>query len=118
MLKDLQPLSRVARVAPLAESITAARGRGVTWRQIVTEIGAAVGIDPSAPNAQDTLRIAYRAAMRQLAKGRLVPAPTPTLTAQPQPKASPATAEPLAGAGERPTRPGWPQIPIDKPFNK
>ena len=114
MLKDLQPLSRVARVAPLAESITAARGRGVTWRQIVSEIGTAVGIDPSTASAPDTLRIAYRAAMRQLAKGRLVP--TPTLTAQPQPKASPVTAEPLAG--ERPTRPGWTHIPIDKPFNK
>lgn len=116
-LKDLQPLSRVARVAPLAESITAARGRGVTWRQIVTEIGTAVGIDPSTASAPDALRIAHRAAMRQIAKGRMVPelaqvpsAPTSS-TAKPNPLSP--SSEPLAEE-RRPERAGFTNIPIDK----
>jgi hypothetical protein len=119
MLKDLQPLSRVARVAPLVESITAARGRGVTWRQIVTEIGTAVGIDPSTPGAPDTLRIAHRAAVRQLAKGRLVPQQTQVSAPSAPPAAQPKPAPFGQSDGEqRPTRPGWTTIPLDKPLNK
>lgn len=115
LLKDLQPLSRVARVAPLVESITAARRRGVAWRQIVMEIGPAVGIDPSTSSAADALRIAHGAAMRQIAKGRIVPqsAPGPAALTSPKPKPAISPSEPLAGE-QRPARAGFTDIPLNK----
>ena len=71
-LNILQPRSRVARVAPLVPAITAARVRGITWNQIVQEIGTEIGIEPGAPDAADTLRVAYRAAVKQIERGRLM----------------------------------------------
>jgi hypothetical protein len=115
LLKDLQPLSRVARVAPLVEAITVARKRGVTWRQIVMEIGPVVGIDPNTSSAADALRIAHKAAIRQIAKGRMVPesAQVPSAPTSPKPKPAISPSEPLAGE-QRPVRAGFTDIPLNK----
>lgn len=74
-LRDLKPATRVARVLPLVEAIKEARARGITWPQITTEIGSQVGIDPAAAGAANALRAAYRAACRQVEKGRLASPP-------------------------------------------
>ena len=99
-LNILQPRSRVARVAPLVPAIAAARVRGITWNQIVQEIGAEIGIEPGAPGAADTLRVAYRAAVKQIERGRLMgPEPalvTPTVPAHPQ-TPPPGARPPLPG---------------------
>ena len=99
-LNILQPRSRVARVAPLVPAIAAARVRGITWNQIVQEIGAEIGIAPGAPGAADTLRVAYRAAVKQIERGRLMgPEPalvTPTVPAHPQTR-PPGARPPLPG---------------------
>jgi hypothetical protein len=123
-LKDLQPRSRVARVGPLVPAIAAARARGVAWGQIAAEIGTVIGIEPGARWAADAVRIAYREAVLQIKSGRLTPDPAPASdstqvsvpAAPPTAKQEPSPSEPLAG--ERSSRSGWPQIPIDKPFNK
>ena len=81
-LRDLKPATRVARVLPMVEAIKDARLRGITWVQITAEIGAQVGIDPSAAGAANAMRATYRAACRQMEKGRLV-APPAAATVRP-----------------------------------
>jgi hypothetical protein len=108
----------MARMACHQEAVTAARSAGETWM----EIGARLGIGGEAA------RKAYSRAQAAVQAGRLVPReqlPLPDSTtisvpaAPPavQPKASPSPFEPLTGE-QRPARPGWTQIPIDKPLNK
>ena len=114
-LKNLQPHSRVARIAPLVPAITAARARGVAWGQIATEIGAVIGIEPGARGAADAVRIAYREAALQIESGRLKPDPAPVPeSAPPTAKPKPSPSEPLAGSEQRPERAGFTNIPIDK----
>lgn len=98
-LDNLQSPKLSARVAPFVQPITRARDRGLTWTQIVQEIGAAVGIDPQAKGAADRLRSAFKAASGQIGRGRLKPAqaqavPTPN-------PARPLSPPPLPG--QRPT---------------
>ena len=106
-LDKLESPKRTARVAAFAPAIQAARARGVTWLQIVQEIGPAVGIDPSAPSAPDSMRSAFKAALAQIEKGRLMPAPAPKPSA-----AAPGIAAD-AGRSEPPARQGFKRIKID-----
>ena len=98
-LDNLQSPKRSARVAAFVQPITRARERGLTWKQIVQEIGQSVGIDPEAKGAADRLRLAFKAATAQIGRGRLKPAqaqvqavPVPT----PNP-ARPLSPPPLPG---------------------
>ena len=116
-LLDLQPRTRVARIAPLVPAITAARARGVAWSQIVQEIGPTIGIEPGARRADDALRIAYRAAVRQIGRGRLTPESIPTQTPISAPAAQPvATPKPYQSedyeAEKRPERTGFKYIKL------
>lgn len=118
-LEKLQPHSRVAQVAPLVPAIRAARVRGITWNQIVQEVGSTIGIDPGARGAADALRIAYRAAVRQIEAGRLIPASTaPTASPPVQPavavKAKPIQPQPVGEHSDRPRFGGFTPIDIDK----
>ena len=80
-LDNLQSPKRSARVAAFVQPITHARERGLTWTQIVQEIGQSVGIDPQAKGAADRLRLAFNAAVTQIKKGRLKPATQPPTAA-------------------------------------
>ena len=73
-LDNLQSPKLSARVAPFVQPITHARERGLTWAQIVQEIGQSVGIDPGAKGAADRIRTAFKAASAQIGRGRLKPA--------------------------------------------
>ncbi len=86
-LDKLESPKRTARVAAYATAIQAARARGVTWLQIVQEIGSSVGIEPGALGAADSMRSAFKAALRQIERGRLKPAPPAPVgnTARPSP---------------------------------
>ena len=68
VLRNLQPATRVARVLPLVDAIRDARARGITWVQIVTEVGAQVGVDPIGVDAANAMRVAYLAACRYAEK--------------------------------------------------
>lgn len=115
-LQDLKPTTRIARVLPLVDAIRNARARGITWVQITAEIGTQVGVDPAALGAANALRAAYRAACQQMEKGRLATPPPTAATYRPTREASisPAAAKGEAPTGERPARPGFTNIPIDK----
>ncbi len=96
-LDNLQSPKRSARVAAFVQPITRARERGLTWKQIVQEIGQSVGIDPEAKGAADRLRLAFKAAIAQIGRGRLnpeqvqaVPAPAPGDTKKPTPGMHPS----------------------------
>lgn len=116
-LENLQPRTRVARIAPLIPAITGARARGIAWGQIVQEIGPMIGIEPDARGADDALRIAYRAAVRQVGRGRLTPEPIPNQTpisappAQPAAKPKPYLSEDHK-AEKRPERTGFKHIKL------
>lgn len=91
-LDNLQSPKRSARVAAFVQSITRARERGLTWTQIVQEIGQSVGIDPQEKGAADRLRLAFKAATAQIGRGRLKPAqavPVPTPPVRPRPLSPP-----------------------------
>lgn len=102
-LGDLQPQSRVARVAPLVPDIAAARARGIAWGQIVQKVGPVIGIEFGARGAADALRIAYRAAVRQIERGRLKPEPAsaPAPVRPAQPRVTPPATPPMPG--QKPT---------------
>lgn len=72
-LDKLEAPKRTARVASYVVEIQKARARGVTWGQIVREVGPAVGIDPSTAGAEDRLRAAVKAAQKQIEQGKLKP---------------------------------------------
>ena len=108
-----------ARVAEHRDAIAAARLAGWTW----TEIGERIGVSGEAA------RRAHARALAAMQSGKLVPLeqtplpelpePIPAPVAPVSPTARPKPFEPAVGADEqRPSRPGWPQIPIDRPFNK
>jgi hypothetical protein len=105
-LDNLQSPKLTARVAPLVQPITRARERGLTWTQIVREIGQSVGIDPEAKGAADRLRLAFKAATAQIERGRLKPAqaqavppivPAPGDTKKPVPGRHPSGRHLLPG---------------------
>ena len=72
VLRNLQPATRVARVLPLVDAIRDARARGITWVQIVAEVGAQVGVDPVGVAAANAMRVAYRAACRYAEKQSVI----------------------------------------------
>jgi hypothetical protein len=76
-LDKLEAPRRTARVATYVGEIQKARARGVTWGQIVQEVGAAVGIDPALAGAADKLRSAVKGAARLIEAGKLKPGPVP-----------------------------------------
>ncbi len=101
-LSELQPRTRVARIAPFVPAIQAARGRGVSWSQITEEIGPALGIAPGR-GAADAVRAAYRAAVRQIERGRLTTPPAAPVRPPVQTAARPAAGYLLPG--QKPSRP-------------
>ncbi len=68
------------RLARYVASITEARSRGVTWRQITEAIGPEVGLsletdDNARRLAEKRMQVAYRRARVQVEKGRLKSGP-------------------------------------------
>lgn len=102
-LDDEQPGSLVARVAPVADEIAAARARGVTWRRIVEVVGERVGLAADAPAAPQRLRQAHAAAVKAIAAGRLRPTCGPPLATATN-AGKQATPTPLNRLG-RPSQP-------------
>ena len=98
-LDKLEAPRRTARVAPYVGEIQKARARGVTWGQIVQEVGAAVGIDPAVPGAADRLRAAVKSAAHLIEAGKLKPGPVPRGQGQGQARQTPAQTWPLPGDG-------------------
>ena len=105
----------MARMACYQEAVAAARQAGMTWM----EIGDRMGVPGEAA------RKAFARAVAAMQAGRLVPLeqtplpPDPQATAAVRPvTAKPYTPGPLTGEQqqERPARPGWTNIPIDKPL--
>ena len=101
-----------ARVAEHRDAIAAARLAGWTW----TEIGERIGVSGEAA------RRAHARALAAMQVGRLVPLeqiplPEPASATPAPPAAQPKPAPFGRSDGEqRPTRPGWTNIPIDKPL--
>ena len=93
------------RLARYVADITAARERGVTWRQITEaigpEIGLDIGADPAARKlAEKRMQVAYGRARKQVAKGRLRTGPAQTTTATPgRTGMVNSTGKPDTGAG-------------------
>ncbi len=113
-LDNLQSPKLSARVAPFVQPITHARERGLTWAQIVQEIGQSVGIDPGAKGAADRIRTAFKAASAQIGRGRLKPAQAVLLPTSPTP--SPASNSLVHPADREPIKPasgGFKRIKID-----
>jgi hypothetical protein len=104
----------MARLACYQQAIVAARQAGMTWM----EIGDRMGVPGEAA------RKAFARATAAMQTGRLVPLeqaplPDPQATATVRiVTAKPYTPGPLTGEQqqERPARPGWTNIPIDKPL--
>ncbi|MHB1527830.1 MAG: hypothetical protein ACYCXT_00100 [Acidiferrobacteraceae bacterium] len=68
------------RLARYVQEITGARARGVSWRQILQEVGPAIGLDPAGNQAEVKLRQAFYRARSQVEKGKLagqLPLPAP-----------------------------------------
>ena len=101
----------MARMACHQAAIVAARQAGMTW----AEIGERMGVPGEAT------RKAFSRAMAAIQAGRLTPLEQTPL---PEPQATVATVRtvtvkpyapgPLTGEQERPARPGFTNIPIDK----
>ncbi len=62
-----------ARVLQHIDEIVEARARGLGWKQILDQVGPAIGLDPAASRAESLLRQACERARRQIEKGRLRP---------------------------------------------
>jgi hypothetical protein len=73
-----------ARLGEHVLVISEARDRGLTWRQILQEVGPQVGLDPAAQRAELKLRQGFYRARAQVLKGKLAarcPAPATQPTA-------------------------------------
>lgn len=105
---ELREKNLAGRVLADFKMIQALRLQKCPWHRIA----GAMGVNP------DSLRKLYLWTLAEVEAGRLEPpAATPTPTRQ-TPAAKAGISAPTANSetGEKPARPGWTNIPIDKPL--